>query len=316
MAIGIVYALAACFVWGLVFVVPVFLPGFNTLEISAGRFAFYGLTSICMLIKTKLSRGTSYPLSKWIAASYFSLLSFVGFTMLVLCVRYSSAAICALILGIGPITIALYGNWREREQRFKKLFLPCSLIFVGLVMINAPQLSTHQAPNEYLWGLLAGFVALGCWSQYAVTNARYLKRHPEMSPSDWTTLVGIIALLWACIFYGVFFTFVSSEASTLQLASTNDILTFLAGCTTLGLVCSWLGSFFWNQACVSLPVTLAGQISVFETIFGVAFVCVLEQKIPPQIEFLGMGLLLGGVALGLRVWDLPEPQPSKWAGWT
>ena len=57
-------------------------------------------------------------------------------------------------------------------------------------------------------------------------------------------------------------------------------MSFLIGCATLGLLCSWVGASLWNKASVFLPVSLAGQLMIFETIFGVLFVYMLNQQMP------------------------------------
>lgn len=74
---------------------------------------------------------------------------------------------------------------------------------------------------------------------------------------------------------------------------------FLIGCATLGILCSWVGAFLWNRACLYLSVSVAGQMTIFETIFGLIFVCILEKKLPPKLEFLGICLILSSIILAL-----------------
>ena len=73
---------------------------------------------------------------------------------------------------------------------------------------------------------------------------------------------------------------------------------FLIGCATLGVFCSWVGAALWNKASVFLPVSLAGQLMIFETIFGVLFVYMINQQIPSLME--GGGLL---TSWGCHLWD-------------
>jgi len=51
MITGILYSLAACFVWGFIFVVPLFMDGFNAIEVVIGRYLFYGIVSCALFLK-------------------------------------------------------------------------------------------------------------------------------------------------------------------------------------------------------------------------------------------------------------------------
>ena len=153
---GIIYALSACFIWGLIFVVPLFMQGFDPMEIAIGRYLFYGVIAAVAFLK----RRCRYPRAIWLKALYFSLASsFAYYTFVILSVRYASPAICALILGLSPITIALYGNWREKECSYRSLAMPSVLILVGLLMINIPHL--NQGASTHMLGILyASFTLL------------------------------------------------------------------------------------------------------------------------------------------------------------
>jgi len=48
-----------------------------------------------------------------------------------------------------------------------------------------------------------------------------------------------------------------------------ELSAFFIGSAILGLLCSWVGAWLWNRASLHLPVSLAGQLTIFETIFGV-----------------------------------------------
>lgn len=64
--IEILYALASCFVWGLIFVVPAFMSNFSSIEVALGRYLFYGKFSSLILFKLKLQGRCHYALSIWI----------------------------------------------------------------------------------------------------------------------------------------------------------------------------------------------------------------------------------------------------------
>lgn len=78
---------------------------------------------------------------------------------------------------------------------------------------------------------------------------------------------------------------------------------FLVGCAILGVLCSWLGSMLWNMGSQKLPISLAGQLTIFETIFGLLFVYLLELSLPTPLEFIGITVILAGVLLSMHLFN-------------
>ena len=306
---GIVFALGACFIWGLIFVVPQFMTGFTSIEVALGRYLLYGIISSLIFCKSKLQGTCRYPREIWIKALYFSLISTIGYyTCLVLALRYSTPAICALVLGISPIVIAFYGNWKQKETAFRSLAIPSILILLGLVIINIPHIEATDSISGYVLGLGCSFLALIAWSWYVVANARFLKHHPEVHSSDWSTLIGVVTLFWVFMFALFLSVFCENQLHMEKYITPSPELTrFLIGSAVLGLLCSWIGAFLWNRASVYLPVSLAGQLTIFETIFGVLFVYILERHVPPAIESMGILLLFIAIVYGIRGFTKKKP---------
>ena len=308
---GIVFALIACFIWGMIFIIPQFMNSFSPLEIALGRYFFYGGISLLILLKMRLQGSCSYPLSTWMKAFGLSLLS--GYYLwVVLAIRYSTPEVCALLLGTTPITIAFYGNWREKEGNFKRLLLPSMLILIGLVMINAPRFAISNSPLEYTIGLIFGVISLISWSAYVVLNARFLKHNPAIQANDWATMQGVATFLWVIAGGTVCCLFLWNQIEMEKYLTWSQELThFLAGCAALGLFCSWIGATLWNKASVRLPVSLAGQLMIFETIFGIIFVYLLDQRMPPLLECCGILILLGSVIYCIRALSKPAPATTE-----
>ena len=136
---GIIFALGACLIWGLIFVVPEFMDGFSSIEVALGRYLVYGTLSSLIFLKLRSGGKCIYPFKIWIRAIIYSLFTSIGYyTFVVLGLRFATPAICALVLGLGPITIALYGNFTEKEIPYKSLIVPSILIVIGLIAINYP----------------------------------------------------------------------------------------------------------------------------------------------------------------------------------
>lgn len=300
---GIAFALSACFIWGLIFIIPYFMGNYSSIEIALGRYLFYGAISLLLLLKARCR----YPLSVWIKALYLSFLS--GYYLwVVLAIRYASPEICALVLGTSPITIALYGNWTQKEGNFKLLILPSFLILIGLIMINVPHIIMTNSPLEYAIGLIFSFLSLASWTLYVVLNSRFLKNNPLIGSNDWATIQGVATLFWVIICGLACSIFLWDELDVQKYFTWNQsTMSFLIGCATLGVFCSWVGAALWNKASIFLPVSLAGQLMIFETIFGVLFVYTLHQQMPSLMEGGGIILLIGAVIYGIRALS---PQPG------
>lgn len=296
---GIIFALSACFIWGLIFIIPHFMNSFNAIEIALCRYLFYGGISLVLLLKARVQGFCCYPLAVWIKAIFLSILS--GYYLwVVLAIRYTSPEVCALVLGISPITIAFYGNWKQKEGNFKLLILPSLLILIGLVMINAPHIVMTNSFYDYTIGLICSFLSLASWTFYVVLNSRYLKFNPHIKANDWATIQGVAILFWVLISSLAYSLFFSDQIDMQKYLIWNlDTMSFFIGCAILGLLCSWVGAALWNKASVFLPVSLAGQLMIFETIFGVLFVYMLAQEMPSLTEAFGIVLLLGAVTYGI-----------------
>lgn len=300
---GTLYAIGACFIWGLIFVVPLYMESFTPIEIALGRYLSYGSISSLILFRAYFQGGCRYPLSVWTRALCYSFICSIGYyTFVILAMRYSTPAICTLILGICPIAIAFYGNWRQKECSYRSLMMPSVLIAIGLVVINVPYILETPSPSTYLLGLVCALWALVAWSWYVVANSAFLKKNPHVDSGDWSTLMGVGTMFWV-LNLGILspFFFEDQLDWNKYFEPGPELYSFLIGSAILGILCSWVGGFLWNRASFYLPVSLAGQLTIFETLFGVSFVYMFEQRLPPKMEFLGVAFLLSAIIYGIRV---------------
>lgn len=312
--LGIAAVLLACLCWGLIFVVPLFVQQFGSIEIALGRYLCYGLFSLLFLLLTrpKMLRNTSREI--WIQAGSFALIMNFGYYIsLILGLRYASPAIIALIIGVSPITIAIYGGYKEGEIKFKKLVKPSLLIFSGLICVNLYPLMFETSSfvlSEYLFGLFCGFFSLAVWTWYAVANVQFLQKYPQLDASNWTTILGVSTFFWALA--GLFIRFWLAEPEErMRFATMDDELqTYLICCLVLGVMCSWVGFYLWNVASAALPVSLAGQLTIFETIFGLVYVYLFEARWPTVLELAGIFLMLGGIVIGVYTF-MRAPQEAE-----
>ncbi|MDR0479490.1 MAG: DMT family transporter, partial [Burkholderiaceae bacterium] len=137
---------------------------------------------------------------------------------------------------------------------------------------------------------------------YSIWNNRWLARRPDISPWDWSLLVGVatgaLALLLAAPAF--FAPLLLAEAAPVRHAP-GDWLRFWLITGALAILASVVGNGFWNRASRLLPLTMLGQMIVFETVFGLFYGFLYQWRLPSGLEWLAMVSLTGGVLWCARV---------------
>jgi drug/metabolite transporter (DMT)-like permease len=304
---GIFLVLGACFIWGLIFVVPKLMAGFSSFEVALGRYFFYGVISFAFMLFRGWQKWKQFSWNIWrLAILYALIVNILYYFSLVMALRCSSPSVIALLLGLSPITIAFYGNWRQKECSYRQLIIPSLLIVSGLICVNWGAFSTLSPSGtwEYIFGLCCGCFSLIAWNWYVVSNARFLKEHStSLSSSDWCTLIGVATFAWVLLIGLIILISSTPEYFVKYTLFDQPFFQFLLGGMILGLFCSWIGSYLWNIGSQALPISLAGQLTIFETIFGLIFVHLVEQHIPSLTELAGILTILAGVGLSMRAFS-------------
>jgi drug/metabolite transporter (DMT)-like permease len=205
----------------------------------------------------------------------------------------------SLIVGLLPVTTTLAGAGGHGSVPLRRLALPLLMAAAGVACVyaGAPAANTGEG-GTYLIGLVMAFGALACWTVYAVSNARYLHKHRQFTSGEWSLLTGIatgalsIALALPAFFLPRMATTTPQPAAAWSL--------FWAVNVGVALGASILGNSLWNAASRKLPLTLSGQMIVFETVFALLYGFVYEGRWPHALELLAGLLLVGGVALAAR----------------
>lgn len=307
---GITLVLLACLIWGTIFVVPHFLGNFSPIDIALGRYFFYGLiSSLIVLLKGhQVLKGLTVQI--WVKALIYSLIvNIIYYTLLVLGLRYASASVTALMMGLGPLTIAFYGNWKEKEYQFRKLILPSVFIASGLIFVNIPALleASAETLGGYVLGLFFGSCSLAAWTWYVVANSRFLRKNTHITPSNWANIMGIATFFWVLLIEGLMVIALGADEVMGKYTDfESNLQAFVLGTASLGIACSWVGFYLWYRANHYLPVSLAGQLTIFETIFGLTFVYIVEERIPTTIELSGIILMLGGIVASVNALKKPS----------
>lgn len=312
MTTGLLFALAAGLMWGLVFVGPLMLPEYPAAVQSFGRYLAFGLIAIPLgfLDRKRLAQLTR---EDWIEALKLAL---IGNVLYYLClasaIQRAGGPLPTMIIGSLPVVIAIASNLggagpREKRTPWSRLLPGLLLIGAGIALVNNVELERLRHDTEvdlgrYAIGALLACCAVVCWTWYPLRNSRWLREHPDRHPRGWATAQGLATLPLAVAGYaGVWLLNVSGIGfSGFDMPFGPRPQDFLLLMFAIGLFASWLGTMCWNEASQRLPPSLAGQLIVFETLAALAYAFMLRREWPQAEVIAGIGLLIAGVAWAVR----------------
>lgn len=295
---GIFYGSLAGAAWGLVFLSPALLPDFSPLLLSCGRFLMYGVIALLICLPMARSLLCKLSLEDLLALTRLSLTgNIVYFILLAAAVQRVGIAPTSLLIGVLPLTITLLGRNEADAPALGHLFWPLLTVMTGIVCINLEALLGDGAQSQHLservLGVVCAVLALACWSWFATDNARCLKRQTHFNSNEWSLLTGVITGLLAG---GIWLAaeLLGLTAVQIELPAERWQSFWLVN-LVLAVVASWLGYTFWNASTRRLPLTLSGQMVVFETLFALVYGFVYLQRLPSLLEGIAILLLLCGV---------------------
>lgn len=297
---------ATSLVWGLAFLVPVLLPGWNPVIVTLGRYLAYGLVSALLFV---LGGAALRRMARehWRPALAFAVAGNVGYyLLLVIGIWTAGAPLTDMVIGAIPVAVAVVGNLLSPAYRWRSLVLPLILVTAGLALVGALEISGVHAylarpPAEKAAGIGAACGADILWTWYALANARFLARNPrflarnpDVSPARWSTVVGVatgavtLAALPVAAVTGQLAGPGAGHPGTGQLA---------AAVIFLGVVVSWAGTWLWNLTSSRLSPVLAALLVNIETVAGFSYVYAARHQWPPAGQLAGLILVLAGVTL-------------------
>jgi drug/metabolite transporter (DMT)-like permease len=311
---GILYALLAGLMWGLVFISPLLLPGYPAALQSVGRYLAFGLIALPLAWMDRRSL-RQLARADWLTALK---LAAVGNLLYYLClasaIQLAGAPLPTMIIGTLPVVIAISANLRDarRDGRLPWRWLAPSLLLIGagIACVNQDELKALglHAPvdlSRYARGALLACGAVACWTWYPLRNADWLRHHPDRNPRTWATAQGIATLPLALTGYVLVWLFLHVSGNPFAMPLGPQPLRFIGLMATIGLFASWLGTLCWNAASQRLPTALAGQLIVFETLAALAYAFMLRGRAPGPLTLTGIALLIAGVAWAVRI----RPRP-------
>jgi drug/metabolite transporter (DMT)-like permease len=297
---GLIFMILATALWALTFVAPLWLQAWSPVEITAGRFFFYGLVSIVVLLTRYRHRRLSYR--HWLRAATYGFAGNILFSLLVsFGVQNTGAEVVVPISGLTPICISIVGARKMPWSTWRKLFLPFLMLTIGLgiVLVEQSGILNHEARLSWP-GVVAVVVTVATWTWYAISNARFLRANPTISGTQWSCAVGASTFALGAVM-GCAAALNGHGPAIGELTFDGPgVALFVLTAAALGLGTSWAGGILFNRASHALPMNLVGQLIVLETVFGIAYTCVLKQTMPPVAQAAGMALAIAGIWLSAR----------------
>lgn len=286
--LGLLCGAAAGALWGLVFLSPELAQEFSPLDLAAGRYLAYGLIAVA-LIAPRWNHHRQYLTKRdWFVLFW---LSFLGnsfyYVMLSCAVQTGGIALTSLVIGFMPVAVTIIGSsdhdapslWRLAPSL---IFCVAGACCVGWQVFSAP------GSNSVL-GLACAIFALISWTGYAIGNSRALVRLQHVSSHDWNLLTGVMTGAQSLLLLPAAWLLDPRSHSP----ESWEFFALLS--ISVAVVASICGNAFWNKMSRLLPLTMTGQMILFETFFALIYGFLWERRAPHPMELAAFSFIVLGV---------------------
>ncbi|MGH7021700.1 MAG: DMT family transporter [Brevundimonas sp.] len=292
--IGILCGMGAGALWGLVFLAPELVRAFSPLQLTIGRYLAYGLLSAALIAPRWRTLRAGLGRREWLALGWLSLCgNTLYYILLSSAVQLGGIALTSLVIGFMPVVVTIIGSRDHGAVPLVKLAPSLALCAVGAVCVGWQAVASPASGSSVTqWvGLACAVGALVVWTVYAVGNSRWLSRLETVSAHDWSLLTGVVtgAQAVALIPLALMLNrFDQGAAAWLQFAGVSVGVAVLA---------SIIGNALWNRMSRLLPLTLVGQMILFETLFALLYGFAWERRLPTLLEATAFVVVAGSVIL-------------------
>lgn len=304
---GVLYALLAGLMWGLIFVGPLIVPEYPAVLQSMGRYLALGLIAlpIAWLGRVRLRQLTR---KDWVTALALTMMgNLIYYVCLASAIQRTGAPVSTMIIGTLPVVIPVFANllYSQRDGKLSwwRLSPALVLIGIGLLCVNISELN-QGLPDFSGWrygsGIALALISVVCWAWYALRNARWLRENPDKHPMMWATAQALVTLPVSLLGYIAACLWLNGQTPDFALPFGPRPGVFIGLMISIAVLCSWVGALCWNVASQKLPTVILGPLIVFETLAGLLYTFILRQEFPPLLTVSGIALLIVGVVIAVR----------------
>lgn len=169
---GVLYALLAGLMWGLIFVGPLIVPEYPAMLQSMGRYLALGLIAlpIAWLGRVRLRQ---LARRDWLTALMLTMMgNLIYYFCLASAIQRTGAPVSTMIIGTLPVVIPVFANLlysqRDGKLAWGKLAPALVCIGIGLACVNIAELN-HGLPDfdwaRYISGIVLALVSVVCPTQ-------------------------------------------------------------------------------------------------------------------------------------------------------
>ncbi|MEC3910131.1 DMT family transporter [Sphingobium sp. CR2-8] len=279
--VGILCGAGAGGLWGLVLLAPALVRDFRPIDLAVGRYLAYGLMSGLLIVPRWRALVAGLDAAAWWALGWLGLTgNLLYYVLLATAVQMGGIAITSLVIGFLPVAVTIIGSRDHGALPLRRLAPSLLLCVAGSLCVGwqAVGVPDGRAVGPQLVGLACAVGALLSWTAFAVGNSRWLVRLKHVSAPDWNLAIGLMAgaqalllspgLLWMGVAH--------HDADAWILFTTVSI--------GVALFASIVGNALWNRACRLLPLTMVGQMILFETGFALLYAFAWERRLPTGLE--------------------------------
>lgn len=290
--------------WGMVFLAPELVGEFGPLHHAVGRYLAYGVLSALLIAPHWKSLAAKITRREWMALGWLALAgNTLYYILLTSAVQNGGIAMTSLVIGFLPVAVTIIGS-RDREAvplgRLAPSLLLCA---AGVICIGWEALAPRESGSaaSQLTGLLCAIGALISWTFYAVGNSRWLGRLDNVSAQEWNLLTGLATGAQAIVLLPIA---LSLGAGPHEMAAWGQLAGVSIGIAVLASV---VGNGLWNRMSRLLPLTLVGQMILFETLFALLYGFLWEQRLPTSLETFAFACVVLSVLLCIAAHRKPSP---------
>ncbi|QMM54949.1 DMT family transporter [Enterobacter sp. RHB15-C17] len=305
---GVLYALLAGLMWGLIFVGPLIVPEYPAMLQSMGRYLALGLFALPL---AWMGRARLRQLSRgdWVTALGLTMMgNLIYYVCLASAIQRTGAPVSTMIIGTLPVVIPVFANLlyshRDGKLAWSKMLPALVCIAIGLAFVNIAELRHARVDEFDGWrygsGILLASISVVCWAWYALRNARWLRENPDKHPMMWATAQALVTLPVSLLGYVASCWWLGLQQPEFALPFGPRPWVFVGLMVAIAVLCSWVGALCWNIASQKLPTVILGPLIVFETLAGLLYTFLMRQSVPPLLTGCGIFLLVVGVVIAVR----------------